>query len=101
MIVNKARRMQAMIKGLLEYAATVEKPADRMPADAGAAVQRALQDLDVMIEASSAEITLDPLPAVAAAENQLVLVFSNLICNAIKYCPRGRKPHVHISAREQ
>jgi light-regulated signal transduction histidine kinase (bacteriophytochrome) len=35
------------------------------------------------------------------AEIQLVQVFSHLISNGIKYCHRGRKPCIHISATEQ
>ena len=102
LIVNKAQRMQAMIKGLLDYAAAVEKPAERVRVDVGAVVQRAIQDIDALIHGSGAEITIsDPLPALDAVESQLVRVFSNLISNGIKYCPPGRKPHIHIATNEQ
>ena len=101
LIAGKTVRMQAMIKGLLDYAAAADKSTAWTRVEADALVQRAMRDLDLMIASSGAEITVDRLPIIAAAETQLVQVFSNLISNAIKYCPRGRKPHIQISAKEQ
>jgi light-regulated signal transduction histidine kinase (bacteriophytochrome) len=100
LIVDKVQRMQSMIKGLLDYAAAVEKPDGRAPTDCNAVVKRAIQDLDSVIETSGAQVTFDPLPAVRATESHLVQVFSNLISNAIKYRPSARKPQIRISARE-
>lgn len=102
LIVDKARRMQGMIKGLLDYAGVVEKPAEQNVVDIGFVVQRALLDVDALIHARGAEITIErPLPFVEGVESQLVQVFSNLLSNGIKYCPRGREPRIHISAVEQ
>ena len=101
LIVNKVRQMQSMIHGLLDYAAAVDKPDERVATDVSGIVARAIQELDSAIEATNARITWDALPAVYATDVLLVRVFSNLIGNAIKYCPRGRNPEVHISAAEQ
>lgn len=101
LILDKARRMQAMIKGLLDYAAAGESPDEKIHSHAGAAVQKALEDLDSMVVANNAEVAAGPLPVVAVAEEQLVQVFSNLISNGIKYCHGGRRPSIQISAAEQ
>ena len=101
LIANKAIRVQSMIKGLLDYAAAADQSTAVIPGDAGAAVEEAMQDLDSIIVSSGAEITVGPLPAVAVAASQLVQVFSNLIGNSIKYCQRGRKPSIQISATGQ
>ena len=101
LITSKASRIQAIIKGLLDYAAAVDKTGAVAFADAGLAVQQALRDLDAVITATGAEVMVDRLPGVAAAESQLVQVFTNLIANALKYCHHGRAPQVHISAAER
>jgi signal transduction histidine kinase len=99
LITNKATRIQAMINGLLDYAAAIDKSDTAVSANASLAVQKALQDLDSVIRATAAQITVaGELPFVAVVESQLIQVFSNLISNAMKYCHRGRIPHIHISA---
>ncbi len=106
-IVNKVKRMQSLIKGLLDYAAAGGSSEDRTAleeralVDCNAVFEQAKQDLDTAIELSGARITVAPLPSVPAIENQLVQVFSNLIGNAIKYCPSTRQPQLYISAGEQ
>jgi signal transduction histidine kinase len=101
MIVNRVQRMQSMIKGLLDYAAAVEKPEERAIVDCNELVTRALQDLDSSVKGCGAQISLDPLPSVPATESHLVQVFSNLISNGIKYRPSIRFPQIHISAIEK
>jgi signal transduction histidine kinase len=101
MIVEKVDRAQSMIKGLLDYAAAVEKPEGRALVDCNAVLERAKQDLDTAIEHSGACITVDSLPSVPATESHLVQVFTNLISNAIKYRPSVREPRIRVSASER
>lgn len=101
MIVTRVQRMQSMIKGLLDYAAAVEKPEIRTSVDCNSVVARAIQDLDSAIRQCGAQITVTPLPSIPATESHLLQVFSNLIGNAIKYRPTVRQPQIHISAAEQ
>jgi light-regulated signal transduction histidine kinase (bacteriophytochrome) len=98
MIVGRVERLQAMIKGLLDYAAAVEKPEERVVLDCTALVGRAILDLDDTVRESGAQIVIDPLPSVRATESHLTQVFSNLISNAMKYRPIVRHPQIHISA---
>jgi signal transduction histidine kinase len=101
LIVAKIRGMQSLIQGLLDYAAAVDKPDERVAMNLNQVVARAIQDVDSAIEATNARITWDALPVVYASESLLVRVFSNLIGNGVKYCPKGRTPEIHISAAEQ
>jgi signal transduction histidine kinase len=107
LIVNKVKRMQSLIKGLLDYAAAAERPEgrtspeERILVDCNDVLEQTKQDLDSAIKLCGAQITVSPLPSIPAIESQLVQVFSNVISNAIKYCPSIRQPQIHISASER
>jgi signal transduction histidine kinase len=101
MIVGKVKRTLSMIKGLLDYAAAGEKPEERTLVDCNEIVRRAMDDLDSTIKDCGGQITVGPLPLVAATDSHLVQVFSNLISNALKYRPSLRQPRIHISSNDQ
>jgi light-regulated signal transduction histidine kinase (bacteriophytochrome) len=99
LIVSGVRRMESMIKGLLDYAATTGDEHGSTPCDSKAMVEQVLQNLRSMIDAESAVITFDALPLVHVNEGHLTQVLSNLITNAIKY-RNDRKPEIHIAATD-
>jgi PAS domain S-box-containing protein len=95
--VDGASRMQRLIQDLLAYSRVGSKGRDLLATSSEDALQQALVNLRGAIEASSAVVTHDPLPAVLADDMQLIQLFQNLVGNAIKYQKPG-VPHVHISA---
>ncbi|MCF6154586.1 MAG: HAMP domain-containing sensor histidine kinase [Candidatus Brocadia sp.] len=98
--VDGANRLQKMINGLLEYSRVDTHGKSFELADCEVVLQQALTNLKVVIEESAATITHDPLPAVMADSSQLLLVFQNLITNAVKF--RGNEPPcIHISAKHK
>lgn len=98
--VDGANRLQTMINGLLEYSRVDTHGKSFELADCEVVLQQALTNLKVMIEENIATITHDPLPTVMADGSQLLLVFQNLITNAIKF--RGNEPpRIHISAKHK
>jgi signal transduction histidine kinase len=100
MIVSRVQRTLSMIKGLLDYAAAGEQPAEEALVDCNDLVRRAIDDLHSAIKECDAVITVQPLPSIPAG-SQLVQVFSNLIGNALKYRPGVRRPQIRISASER
>jgi signal transduction histidine kinase len=95
--VGGARRMQALIRGLLDYSRTgVRHEPERIGADA--ALDEALANLSEAIAASGVTVQREPLPVVLADRVLLALVFQNLIANAIKFS-KGH-PKVAVRARE-
>ena len=82
MIVGGVKRMESMIKGLLDYAAATAKEPDRTLTDSKAVLDRTLHNLRYVIDAENAVITFDELPIVQANEDRLAQVLSNLITNA-------------------
>jgi light-regulated signal transduction histidine kinase (bacteriophytochrome) len=99
--VSGAKRMQQLIDDLLTYARVDRRNSDEAPrSSAAAALLRALANLERAIADSQAEITRGALPVVAADEAQLVMVFQNLLGNAIKF--RGPEPlRIQVSAERQ
>ncbi|NHN47970.1 PAS domain S-box protein [Halostella sp. JP-L12] len=95
--VDGAERMRSMVDGLLQYS-RIETMGDEFePVDLDVVFGDVCEDLQVKIEESDAEITVDQLPRVKGDENQLRQVFQNLLSNAIKFS--GEKPpQVHVSA---
>ena len=90
--------MQAMIRGLLEYAMASKSPPGAARADVNAVLQTVLHDIHGQIEQSGAQITADPLPAVAADATQIRQVLQNLISNAIQY-RSAAPPQIHVGVK--
>jgi light-regulated signal transduction histidine kinase (bacteriophytochrome) len=98
--VDGATRMNAMIKGLLEYSRVSRARDDFARTDMNAALAAALRNLKLLVEETNARITFSPLPTVTGSMSLLVQVFQNLLSNALKF--RGPpSPAVHIQAVRQ
>ena len=99
-LIRAGERMTRLIDGLLEFTFAADTGnAQQRTADATQALDHALENLQISIAESMAEITRGPLPTVAADPRHVSLLFQNLIANAIKYRRPGITPKVHISAQ--
>jgi light-regulated signal transduction histidine kinase (bacteriophytochrome) len=96
--VEGARRMQHLINDLLAYSRLGTRGTVLRPTAAAKAVQRALGNLQAVIEESQAVVTVGDLPVVTGDEGQLAQLFQNLLSNAIKFRRPGQAPHVDVSA---
>ena len=97
--VDGAIRMQTLINDLLAYSRVGTRSQPLAPTDSHSALGEAIRNLVVMIEENHAIVTNDDLPTMRADASQLVLVFQNLLANAIKF--RGQDlPRVHVSAQD-
>lgn len=93
-----ARRMQALIRGVLALARIGRTEADLVPVDLSKTLQQALANLSVSVEASGATVQSDGLPIVQADPTLMVALFQNLVANAITFRPPGATPRVEIRA---
>ena len=98
--VDGAKRMQELIKDLLEYSQVGTKGKEFKPADCSLILNKAISNLKVSIEESGAVVTHDILPTVMADAIQLSSLFQNLIGNAIKF-HGSEAPMVHISTERK
>ena len=98
--VDGAIRMQALINDLLAYSRVATRGKPLQPSDSHAVLGEAIRNLAALIEENQAIITNNDLPTVRADAAQLVLVFQNLLANAIKFRSSGL-PSVHVSAQNR
>ena len=97
--VDGAVRMQTLIDDLLAYSRVGRQDKPIESTDSHSALGEARRNLAVMIEKTRAIITNDDLPTVRAVPSQLVMLFQNLISNAVKFQREG-VPSVHVAARD-
>ncbi len=97
--VDGADRMRRMIDGLLQYSRIETSGEPLEPTDLDSILTDVLEDLQLRIEESAADVTSESLPQVEGDANQLRQVFQNLLKNAIEYSGDD-PPRVHISAEE-
>ncbi|EME68865.1 Signal transduction histidine kinase [Paramagnetospirillum caucaseum] len=101
LVTGGAIRMHHLINDLLAYSRTTRNEGRIEPVSAESACHSALNNLREAIDSSGAEITVGPLPDVAADSVLLIQVFQNLIGNAVKYRKEGIAPRVRVAAERQ
>ena len=95
--VNGAKRLDSMIKDLLQYSQVTIKEVIFKPVNTKSVVEETLINLKVPIDENNANITYDSLPVIYADPELMVLLLQNLISNSIKY-RSNEHPMIHISA---
>jgi light-regulated signal transduction histidine kinase (bacteriophytochrome) len=92
--------MHQLIDGLLLYSRVGSAKTPFEPTDGERVLSRALSNLGRTLEETRAVVTHDELPRVLGDQSQLVLLFQNLLGNAVKFRRRA-VPKIHVSARWQ
>jgi PAS domain S-box-containing protein len=100
LIVSDSKRMQELIRDLLEYSRIETKLKVLKPANCSVVLEEAFYNLRSIVEETGTKLTYDYLPTVMADASQLKSLFQNLMGNAIKFhCQE--KPRIHISAEQR
>lgn len=95
--VDGARRMQALLSGLLDLSRVGTRGRELEPTESEAALTDALINLEQAIADAGAEVSHEPLPSVLGDRMQLTQLFQNLVSNAVKFNTSG-KPRVAVTA---
>jgi PAS domain S-box-containing protein len=100
-IAASARRMDALIKELLNFGqlAHQEIPVERVSVDD--AVNRAVASLEGVIEQSGAEITVTHLGWVIANATILEQVLLNLLTNGLKFVKANTVPRIEVGSERR
>lgn len=96
--VDGAKRMQALIHDLLQFARVGSRGKAFKPTSLNRIVDGAKANLTGAIEESGASVIVDQLPSLPCDAGQMTQVFQNLIGNALKFRQPGRTPVVTVSA---
>jgi signal transduction histidine kinase len=96
------KRMESLIQDLLEYS-RIDRMAQAFAwVSMGDLLNKILNDLADVIQASGATIDLEgQMPMLWADRTRLTQVWTNLLANAIKYVKPGTVPHIVLRCREE
>lgn len=98
--VDGAERMHVLIQGLLSYSRAGTTEIEKTDVDLSLVLAETLMNLSVSIREADATVTYDEgLPKVRGNKMLLLLLFQNLISNALKFHEKGTKPKVHVGMR--
>jgi PAS domain S-box-containing protein len=99
-IIAGADRMERLIDDLSKYSRVVRGERAFASSDCQLVFAAACANLQAAVEECGAQVTAEALPTVTANETELVLLFQNLIGNALKF--RADRPvRVQVSARRE
>ncbi len=88
--VDSSLRMKKLIEGLLSYSRLGKNALDVQDVSSKEILNRSLENLKTAIQENNAEVHANGLPVISADPDKIMLVFQNLISNAIKF--RGEEP---------
>lgn len=94
-----AARMRDLIQGLLEYSRVQTHSTAWESVDLQNVWTDVRARLDAAIRDSDAKLVVGNLPTVVGDRSQLGALLQNLVANAIKFTPTGRRPNVRLEAR--
>ncbi|MBK6264141.1 PAS domain S-box protein [Marivirga sp. S37H4] len=98
--VDGGSRMRQIIVDLLEYSRAGNDEIFTENLNPNELVEGILALYRDTIETKNATVVVEKLPIISYSKTGLNQVFQNLIGNALKYIPKGRKPKLKISCEE-
>lgn len=99
-ISQSSRRMQTLVKGLLDYS-RIGRKKELVEVDCNQIVNEVLLDITITVTESKARITVGNLPQLKGYSTELRQLFQNLISNAVKFRKKEVLPEIQIFAQEQ
>ncbi len=97
--VDGAARMSTLVNDLLSLARSDQAVVKKVEFDSGTALADALDNLELRIAETKAQVTSGPMPTVSGDRSLLSHVFQNLIANGIKFC--SGTPAILINATDE
>ena len=99
-ISESTRRMQRLVRDLLDYSRLAFSDDGRDTLDLNEIVRDVLEDLGTLLDEGEAEIDVDELPEVVGDATQLHQLFMNLLSNAVRFRKDGRPSRVSVRSSQ-
>jgi signal transduction histidine kinase/FixJ family two-component response regulator len=96
-IVRSAERLRKLVTSLLEYS-SIREDEVFVHTDLQAILQDVLNDMELKIRSSNAQIYLGSLPEIEALPFQIRQMFQNLVSNALKFSKECAACEIYIHA---
>lgn len=98
-ISSSSRRMENLIKDVLQFSKLTHNSQEFVPVGLNDVVSEILTDFELVIEQKNALVSIGELPVVEAIPLQMSQLFGNLVSNALKYTRPGIRPEIDITAQ--
>ncbi|MGF1456524.1 MAG: ATP-binding protein [Alphaproteobacteria bacterium] len=99
--VDGARRMDHLVDGLLSYSQVTTHGGTFERTPLRPLVERVLEELKGRIDRCGARVHIDAMPTLEVDRNQMILLFSHLIINALTFVASGQRPNIMIRSRKR
>lgn len=96
-IMASADSMRNLIQNLLDYSRVTQIEEALQPTRLDVLLIGVQSELELVIEETRADISIDPLPVVMGHAPLLTQLFTNLFSNAIKFRKPNVTPHIRVS----
>ncbi len=94
-----AARMSTLIRDLLSFSRLSTQPDNTVFISLTDVVETVLNDLDLVISETGAQVSVAPLPTVQGDASQFGQLFQNLLSNALKFRRVGTAPVIRVIAQ--
>ena len=94
-VVHSAGRMRELLRGLLAFSQVAAKPDSCRELNLVGIVREAANVFEASFKETGGGVEIEDLPVVEADANQILLLFQNLIGNAIKFSG-SEPPHIRV-----
>jgi PAS domain S-box-containing protein len=100
-IVTATSRLDGMIQDLLDYSRLSRDDLKMQTVPLTMVIDDVLTQLEAIIQERQAEVAIEPpLPSVRGNRATLMQMVGNLVSNAVKFVPPGRRPKVRIGCTD-
>ncbi|MCU0821320.1 MAG: ATP-binding protein [Spirochaetes bacterium] len=99
-IQKASERMHNLIENILILSSVRKKKISYVTTDINKIIKEIIIDHQPTIDKLDAVLTIEKLPAIEADPIQIQQLFSNLICNALKFHSTGKRPEINIYSEE-
>jgi len=94
-ITDNVRRMDRLIRDLLDFSRCARREMDLRPLDMNEVVRLSLADQD-QESLSRCDVVLGDLPGIMGDRGLMIQVLANLLSNAVKYSRTSEKPRIEV-----